>query len=415
MPASASAREGWFHFCHSGEDLPYPHSDEDFRYCHSHGNSQCRHSGGSRTSAQRAERPKDGPEGASAASHPALAFPLSRKPDRVRAGSSRIPASPARHSSESWNPVLLLGISREPTRVPAGSSRIPAGRFLSLACPRERNQREGHPDSAARRASCPAGAWSPAGIRRWHLHVPTANARASCARPCGPDRPAPTGADGARKEQRAPARRSQSNVAFCGTLALASAARKAAPWFFRVPLGRGERAQTSPAGAARGIAPRLPSAQGGAVGKPRSALAQSRAQEERGTAASRVEAALRRSRARQGCREEGAPWMASCAEQPKSRWASKEKSPARRDAGRKRMDAGRSSQYAQKHNWIPAFAGMTRRRSKNAGRKRTDATRFSRKRKSQRQIWIPAFAGMTALAAFRRNDGIGGYRGNVWE
>ncbi len=40
----------------------------------------------------------------------------------------------------------------KPARIRASSSRIPAGRFLSLACPRERNQREGHPQRPGRRA-----------------------------------------------------------------------------------------------------------------------------------------------------------------------------------------------------------------------------------------------------------------------
>ena len=37
-----------------------------------------------------------------------------------------------------------------------GMSAIPGGQSLSLACPRESNQREGHPRDRGRRASCPA-------------------------------------------------------------------------------------------------------------------------------------------------------------------------------------------------------------------------------------------------------------------
>ena len=37
-----------------------------------------------------------------------------------------------------------------------GLSAIPGGQSLSLACPRESNQREGHPRGRGRRASCPA-------------------------------------------------------------------------------------------------------------------------------------------------------------------------------------------------------------------------------------------------------------------
>src|SRR5690606_3195378 len=54
------------------------------------------------------------------------------------------------------------------------------------------------------------------------------------------------------------------------------------------PFGGGECAEEQPEGAARGIAPSLPSAHGCAVGKPRSALAQSRAHDARATAGARV-------------------------------------------------------------------------------------------------------------------------------
>ena len=53
------------------------------------------------------------------------------------------------------------GVSKFHHQLPGPSF---AGRFLSLACPRERNQREGHPDSAAFR--CAEGAWTTAGVRR---------------------------------------------------------------------------------------------------------------------------------------------------------------------------------------------------------------------------------------------------------
>ena len=40
---------------------------------------------------------------------------------------------------------MRCGATREPTHVPVSFPRIPARESLSLACPRESNQREGHP------------------------------------------------------------------------------------------------------------------------------------------------------------------------------------------------------------------------------------------------------------------------------
>src|SRR5690606_30255791 len=105
-------------------------------------------------------------------------------------------------------------------------------------------------DSTARRASCPAGTWSPAGVRRQRIHALTATARASCARPCGRFRPSPTGADGDPEEQRAPARRSEKSEQ------PASAARKAALLIVRVPFRwRRVRGGTARRGGAQGSKP----------------------------------------------------------------------------------------------------------------------------------------------------------------
>ena len=86
------------------------------------------------------------------------------------------------------------------------------------------------------------------------------------------------------------------------------------------PFGPGARAKIRPAGAARGSAPSLPSGQGWSVGKPRSASAQSRAHDARVTGAARVPFSL-----------------------VSFSWASKRKTPDRRDAGRTGMDANRCS------------------------------------------------------------------------
>ena len=53
---------------------------------------------------------------------------------------------------------------------------------LSLVWPRESNQREGHPERRALRASCPAGAPACSGVFRTHVHVRSENSRTSCAR-----------------------------------------------------------------------------------------------------------------------------------------------------------------------------------------------------------------------------------------
>ena len=109
------------------------------------------------------------------------------------------------------------------------------------------------------------------------------------------------------------------------------------------PVGRGGGAQGQPAGSARGIAPSLPSVQGCTVGKPRSAPAQSRAPDARVTAARRVPFLL-------------VPFL----------WASKEKEPARRDAGRTHQ--GRGSVVAQQSTMAPAQKTTGASHPKTAGR-----------------------------------------------
>ena len=66
---------------------------------------------------------------------------------------SVIPAEAGIHLLSSFD---FFGASRNPTHVPVSIPRIPARESLSLACPRESNQREGHPRGRGRRASCPA-------------------------------------------------------------------------------------------------------------------------------------------------------------------------------------------------------------------------------------------------------------------
>ena len=93
--------------------------------------------------------------------------------------------------------------------------------------------------------------------------------------------------------------------------------------FAPCPVGRGGGAQVGPAGAARGIAPRLPQCMDALSANPRSAPAQSRAHDARVTADQRVPFLL-------------VPFL----------WASKEKEPARKDAGRTHQ--GRGSVVAPK-------------------------------------------------------------------
>ena len=110
-----------------------------------------------------------------------------------------------------------------PTRVPACFARIPAGGSLSVtpgilpfapsgpasplapllrrsACPRESNQREGHPNVApaghpARRVRRPRpGSVDSASMRRRR------NRAHPCARPCGPLRPRPAATQGVHSE-----------------------------------------------------------------------------------------------------------------------------------------------------------------------------------------------------------------------
>jgi hypothetical protein len=104
-----------------------------------------------------------------------------------------------------------------------GTSAIPGGRSLSLACPRESNQREGHPRGRGH-AGIPARVTTQArsgGLLTGHPW-PAANACASCARPCGlfPAR-ACRGREGTR-ESKAKARQSLPQKRLCSALDLGS-------------------------------------------------------------------------------------------------------------------------------------------------------------------------------------------------
>jgi len=91
----------------------------------------------------------------------------------------------------------------------------PARESLSLACPRESNQREGHPRGRGRRAPARRLREGATEVRWRHIPVPTANSRASCARPYGlfPSRPRRgRGGPRRRKQSAASCRRSQAMI-----------------------------------------------------------------------------------------------------------------------------------------------------------------------------------------------------------
>ena len=125
------------------------------------------------------------------------------------------------------------------------------------------------------------------------------------------------------------------------------------------PFGPGARAKIRPAGAARGSAPSLPSGQGWSVGKPRSASAQSRAHDARVTGAARVPFSL-----------------------VSFSWASKRKTPDRRDAGRTNMDvSGFSDDRPAGANLIADHASArSQRPRRDAGRIHTDVGGLSYER-----------------------------------
>ena len=75
-----------------------------------------------------------------------------------------------RNPGESRDPVTLLWVSplsRQPTHIPVFSTRIPARGSLSLACPRESNQREGQPGCRARLRGFAAGGRVPLTGHPW--------------------------------------------------------------------------------------------------------------------------------------------------------------------------------------------------------------------------------------------------------
>ena len=77
-------------------------------------------------------------------------------------------------------------VSREPTHVPVlFRSPSMASESLLFACPKRSNQEKGHPRGRGRPKRRPTARVRSGGSLTAHLHVPTANARASCARPFG--------------------------------------------------------------------------------------------------------------------------------------------------------------------------------------------------------------------------------------
>ncbi len=109
--------------------------------------------------------------------------------------------------------ALVCSACRKPIGVRACSSRIPAVRCLSLACPREGHQREGHPSQRRLARFVRARFAVDVRLRRQHIPVPTAQCARSIARTLRASRPSPAAADGDWKPQRAPARQSQGIVA----------------------------------------------------------------------------------------------------------------------------------------------------------------------------------------------------------
>ena len=161
-------------------------------------------------------------------------------------------ASPPRHPGESRDPAPLLRSccsSRNPPHVPVFfHSPSLASESLSLACPRESNQREGHPGCGA----AAARRFATGGRVPLTAHpVPQRNRRDPSRRPFGPFRPPSAAPHGAQDQE-------HSDAAFIGW-ALAHRGENGGPrptlsFDFGVPLGRGEDAEEK----ARRVAGRMP-------------------------------------------------------------------------------------------------------------------------------------------------------------
>ena len=79
--------------------------------------------------------------------------------------------------------ALSLGASRKPPHVHVSSIDVPVDRLLSFACPKESNQRKGHPRGRGRRGiHAPATSRAGSRVCRQYVRVLTANSPASCQR-----------------------------------------------------------------------------------------------------------------------------------------------------------------------------------------------------------------------------------------
>jgi hypothetical protein len=86
--------------------------------------------------------------------------------------------------------IAWLSRYRDRARLPRASEPLPRPGSLSLACPRESNQREGHP------AATPYGSVRLGRAFRHDLLVVSKRHRHPCRCPCGPSRPSRTAAEG---------------------------------------------------------------------------------------------------------------------------------------------------------------------------------------------------------------------------
>ena len=135
------------------------------------------------------------------------------------------------------------------------SSAIPGGWLLSFACPKESNQRKGHPRGRGRRGiHAPATPRAGYGVRLGHIHVPCANARASMRAPLrafpAPARRGREGPGKSKARQSLPQKQSKEDAR-----PVSSSPRKRGPSAFALPgspLKPRRRADGSAACPARG-------------------------------------------------------------------------------------------------------------------------------------------------------------------
>ena len=79
--------------------------------------------------------------------------------------------------------LLIWDVSREPAHVRVSSFDIPVDRSLSFACPKESNQRKGHPRGRGRRGiHAPATSRAGSGVRRQYVPVQSTNSPPSWRR-----------------------------------------------------------------------------------------------------------------------------------------------------------------------------------------------------------------------------------------